>query len=80
MNEKHHASGPHITGHTSFGTRFAQSCHALFGIDPRSLAVFRIGVAGVLLLDLWYRSREIGAFFTDEGVLPRHVLLSLNIS
>jgi len=56
----------------------AYSCNAVFGIDPRSLAVFRIGVAGILLLDLWYRSREIGAFFTDAGILPRHVLLSLN--
>ena len=78
MNRTHHASGPNTTGRTSFGARLAQSGNALFGVDPRSLAVFRIGVAGILLLDLWYRSREIGAFFTDEGILPRHVLISLN--
>jgi hypothetical protein len=43
----------------------------LFGVDLRSLATFRIGVAGVLLLDLWYRGQEITAYFTDAGVLPR---------
>lgn len=78
MNRKHDASGPHTIGRISFGTRFAESLNTVFGIDPRSLAVFRMGVAGILLLDLWYRSREIGAFFTDQGILPRYVLMSLN--
>ncbi len=49
----------------------------LFGIDLRSLAAFRIGVAGVLLVDLWYRSREITAYFTDQGVLPRTARIEL---
>jgi hypothetical protein len=49
----------------------------LFGVDVRSLAAFRIGVALVLLTDLWFRGREITAYFTDAGVLPRSVLIAL---
>ena len=78
MNGNHHTSGAHTIGRTSIGAWLAQTCNTVLGVDPRALAVFRIGVAGILLLDLWYRSREIGAFFTDEGILPRHVLISLN--
>lgn len=52
-------------------------CFALFAIDTRSLAAFRIGVAGILLLDLWYRGQEITAYFTDAGVLPRTARIDL---
>jgi hypothetical protein len=44
---------------------------ALFGIDVRSLAAFRIGLALLLLCDLWFRCGSLGAFYTDAGVLPR---------
>lgn len=43
----------------------------IFGIDPRTLALFRVALALVLLSDLWLRARDIGAFYTDAGVLPR---------
>ena len=42
-----------------------------FGIDPRSLALFRVAIALVLLSDLWLRIINIGAFYTDSGILPR---------
>lgn len=48
------------------------------GVDARSLAAFRVGVAGVVLLDLLLRSRYLGAFYTDDGVLPREVLYAHN--
>ncbi|SEV94615.1 HTTM domain-containing protein [Halobacterium jilantaiense] len=48
------------------------------GADTRSLAAFRVGVAGVVLLDLLLRSRYLGAFYTDTGVLPRDVLFAQN--
>lgn len=51
--------------------RLAEKTTEILGIDLRSLAAFRIGVAGTLLLDLWYRGQEITAYFTDAGVLPR---------
>lgn len=43
----------------------------IFGIDPRSLALFRVALASVLLFDLGMRARDIGAFYTDAGILPR---------
>ncbi len=50
----------------------------LFGIDLRSLAFFRIGIALVVLFDLAVRSTDLTAFYTDSGVLPRLSLLNHN--
>jgi hypothetical protein len=47
----------------------------LFGIDVRSLALFRIAIASVLLSDLVVRTDDLVAHYTDDGVLPRSVLL-----
>jgi len=47
------------------------------GADTRSLAVFRVGIAAVVLLDLLLRSRYLGAFYTDAGVLPRALLFAV---
>ncbi|WP_266077399.1 HTTM domain-containing protein [Haladaptatus caseinilyticus] len=44
------------------------------GIDMRALAVFRISLGLVLLSDLLLRSRDLVAFYTDSGVLPRSIL------
>ena len=46
----------------------------LFGIDFRSLAVFRIAVAILILIDLFQRSRFLQALYTDLGVLPRQLV------
>lgn len=43
----------------------------VFGLDPRSLAVLRIGLGAVLLLNLAGLLPDIPAFYTDGGVLPR---------
>lgn len=43
-------------------------------IDHRGLAAFRIGVGFLLLVDLITRSRNLVAFYTDAGVLPRRAL------
>ncbi|HEX4622728.1 MAG TPA: HTTM domain-containing protein, partial [Myxococcaceae bacterium] len=40
-------------------------------LDARSLAVCRIGVGLLLLVDLAQRASDLRAFYTDEGVLPR---------
>lgn len=45
-----------------------------FSIDLRSLAVFRIGLACVILLDLYLRSLDLSLFYTDDGVMPRSLL------
>lgn len=49
----------------------------LFSIDLRSLAVFRIGLGALLLVDLAYRARLLEAHYTDAGVLPRAILPAL---
>src|SRR5262245_56404876 len=44
---------------------------AIFGLDLRSLAAFRIGVALFILWDLISRSFDLTAHYTDTGILPR---------
>jgi hypothetical protein len=48
----------------------------LCGTDIRSLGLFRIGLAVILLVDLFIRLQDIGSHYSDDGVLPRSVLLS----
>lgn len=47
---------------------------ALAGTDLRSLAVFRILIALVVLADLAARARTLTVHYTDAGVLPRTVI------
>ena len=42
---------------------------ALFGIDPRTLALFRVAIALVLLYDLVGRVVDVRAFYSDEGIV-----------
>lgn len=43
----------------------------LFGIDLRSLALFRVLLALVLFVDTLRRLSDVRAFYTDAGVMPR---------
>lgn len=56
--------------------RFAQAVRSRFAIDTRSLAAVRISLGGLLLADLLLRARDLRAFHTDAGVLPRAALVS----
>ncbi|WP_254529421.1 HTTM domain-containing protein [Natrinema gelatinilyticum] len=47
-----------------------------FAVDTRALAAFRIALGLLLLADLVGRSRNLGAFYMDSGVLPRRALFS----
>ncbi len=47
----------------------------IFGVDIRSLAVLRIGLALLLLADLAVRATDLQAHYTDAGVLPRELLV-----
>lgn len=49
-------------------------------LDPRSLALFRIGLGLVVVLDQILRLRDLLTFYTDSGILPRTTLLSTNLS
>ena len=43
----------------------------VFGIDLRTLALFRVMVALMILADLISRARDLTAHYTDAGILPR---------
>ena len=45
-----------------------------FGVDARALAALRISLGLLLLVDLLLRARNLVAFYTDRGVLPRALL------
>ena len=47
----------------------------IFGADLRSLALFRIVLALLVLIDLTNRVTDFYAHYTDAGILPRTVLL-----
>jgi hypothetical protein len=46
-----------------------------FTFDPRSLGLGRIGLAWLLLYDLWRRVGGIPTWYTNEGLLPNHAVL-----
>jgi hypothetical protein len=45
------------------------------GVDLRALALFRVGLAIILLVDLFIRAQDIFVFYSDSGVLPRVALI-----
>jgi predicted DCC family thiol-disulfide oxidoreductase YuxK len=51
------------------------SFKTIFGCDLRTLALFRVMLALVLLGDLVGRARDLTAHYTDAGVLPRTALI-----
>lgn len=50
--------------------------HQLFGIDLRSLALFRVALALHIIIDLINRASDLKAHYTDWGLLPRGALLT----
>lgn len=50
----------------------------LFSIDLRSLALFRICLATLIIVDLLARLRDLETFYSDVGILPRSLLKSEN--
>src|ERR671913_1894049 len=61
--------------HTTAGRRVRAKIVEIFGADLRSLAVFRIVLALLVLADLANRATDLYQLYTDAGVLPRTVLL-----
>lgn len=47
----------------------------IFGIDLRTLALFRLFLSTTIILDLISRSRDLIAHYTDFGVMPRSALM-----
>jgi predicted DCC family thiol-disulfide oxidoreductase YuxK len=44
-------------------------------VDARSLGFGRIILSLILLFDLWHRSRVITLFYSNEGLIPNHMML-----
>ncbi|MCW3053883.1 MAG: hypothetical protein JWN14_3053 [Chthonomonadales bacterium] len=47
-----------------------ENAERIFGIDVRSLALFRICLALMMIGDLLYRAQDLQAHYTDAGVVP----------
>ena len=54
--------------------RLRQFLGKCFALDLRSLALYRMGLGLVILCDLALRSRDLVAFYSDQGILPRQIL------
>jgi hypothetical protein len=50
----------------------------IFTLDLRALALMRIGMAALILLDLSIRGSDLEAHYSDTGVLPLDVLFGYN--
>ena len=49
-----------------------------FTLDLRALALMRIGVGALILIDLLLRAPSFMAFMTDRGVMTREMSMSVN--
>jgi predicted DCC family thiol-disulfide oxidoreductase YuxK len=56
--------------------RWLENLESVYGLDARSLALFRVALAIMLLGDLWMRAQDLRAFYSDWGTLPRAVLIN----
>lgn len=61
---------------TPFIQRTLELAKKPFSFDLRSLALYRICTALLIFSDLALRASDLRAFYTDQGVLPRPLLLS----
>ncbi|GAB3698669.1 HTTM domain-containing protein [Halorubrum pallidum] len=61
-------------GSRSWADRLRAAASERLGVDRRALAALRIALGVVLLVDLGLRARNLTAFYTDSGALPRSAL------
>ncbi len=47
------------------------------GVDTRALAALRVALGVAVLVDMSMRARELGVFYSDDGVLPREAQAEL---
>lgn len=48
-----------------------------YRLDPRALALLRIGVSLLLLSDLFIRYSDIGAFYSEKGMWPQELMYNM---
>ena len=59
-----------------FSSRVKAIIQDIFSFDLRSLALFRIGLAMVIIADLIIRFGDIAPHYSDSGLLPRNTLIN----
>jgi len=59
----------------ALGSSIPKKLIDVFSIDLRALGAYRIGLALLIIADLFNRAQALRAHYTDFGVLPRHVAL-----
>lgn len=69
------AAGGHRPAPLTWVSRAFSWCEAHYGLDLRSLALFRMGIGTLLLSDLVTRCIDLRAHYTDVGVLTREHLV-----
>ncbi len=66
---------------TSYGARQGllrvASIRDVFGMDLRTMALFRVGLGLLLIVDLILRARDLRAHYTDFGILPRAAAIDM---
>ena len=62
--------------HLTVVSTLRSALSARFEIDTRSLAVFRIAVALLVIADLVLRARNFELFYTEAGVVPQSLALA----
>lgn len=55
---------------------FLNTLKCSFGIDRRSLSLYRVFLGLTIIGDIWDRSRDLETFYSDEGILPRYLVLT----
>ncbi len=75
-DHKQQVEATRASARTTAGDTFSK----LFGADLRSVSLFRIALASLILIDLVLRSRHLTAHYTDAGVLPRDALSGVALS
>lgn len=58
-------------GGTGAAKRLLAAARGCIAIDSRALAVLRMAAGVLVLADLLLRVPDLGAFYTDDGILPR---------
>ena len=70
------ASSVKLLGVATAGARAWTLVRAIFGIDLRTLALFRVMLGAIIIADLALRARDLSAHYSDRGVLTRAALLA----
>src|SRR5689334_7578495 len=68
--EQRNANGDRSLGKSSAKSSQANWRNA-FGIDARSLALFRLALGALLLVDLAVRATDLNVMYTDDGMFSR---------